>query len=160
MKWRPIPDMPGCFASERGDIRGPEGRIRSQSPSGSGLYMRVTIGDIGFRVNRLVCAAFHGRAPTSKHEAAHRDGKKLNNSARNLFWKTRVENEQDKVQHGTYRRGIRKAGADHRLSKLTEIQRRQVKEATGLQREIAARFGITQPLVSMIKSGLYSWQSF
>lgn len=154
MIWKPIPDMPGCFASEHGDIRSPEGKIRTQSPD-TGGYMRVTIGDIGFRVNRLVCAAFHGRAPTSKHEAAHCNGKKINNSARNLFWKTRVENEQDKVQHGTYRRGIRKAGADHRLSKLTEVQRRQVKAAKGLQREIAAQFGITQPLVSMIKSGLY-----
>jgi DNA-binding CsgD family transcriptional regulator len=118
--------------------------------------MRVTIGDVDFRVNRLVCAAFHGRPPTPKHEAAHRDGKKRNNSARNLLWKTSGENERDKLQHGTYRRGIRKAGADHPLSKLTEAQRRQVRIAIGLQREIAVKFGITQPLVSMIKAGLYS----
>ena len=122
LQWRAIPGMLGCHASERGDIRGPDGVIRKQSWSKGG-YILVSIDDKSYRVNRLVCAAFHKAAPTPKHEAAHKDGRKSNNSARNLKWKTHRENEQDKVQHGTHKYGSR--GPEHFSRMLSHKGKRQ-----------------------------------
>ncbi|TXH49109.1 MAG: hypothetical protein E6Q97_23300 [Desulfurellales bacterium] len=40
-----------------------------------------------------------------------------------------------------------------RLTTLTEAQASAIRGATGTQTEIAAKFGVSQPMVSMIKSG-------
>ena len=45
-----------------------------------------------FLVSRLVCMAFHGRPPTPKHEADHKDHNPLNNNEKNLQWLSRKEN--------------------------------------------------------------------
>jgi hypothetical protein len=50
------------------------------------------------RVHRLVCEAFHGPKPSSKHEVNHIDGIKTNCISTNLEWLTR----RDNVLH-TYR---------------------------------------------------------
>lgn len=60
-----------------------------------------------FAVQRLVCDAFNGPAPTPKHHAAHRDGNKKNNHYRNLYWATAAENIADRERHGTTSRGKR-----------------------------------------------------
>lgn len=57
-------------------------------------------------VHQIVALAFHGPRP-ARHDAAHRDGNKLNNHYTNVRWATRSENEQDKIEHGTSNRGDR-----------------------------------------------------
>lgn len=52
------------------------------------------------KVSVLVCCAFHGPKPTSKHQAAHWDGNKRNNFKGNLRWATCSENEADKIRQG------------------------------------------------------------
>lgn len=44
------------------------------------------------KVHRLVCIAFHGAAPTLKHQVNHKDGNKENNEAINLEWCTQQYN--------------------------------------------------------------------
>ena len=52
-------------------------------------------------VHVLVCSAFHGERPSSKHQAAHIDGNSMNNARENLYWATVRENHADKKRHGT-----------------------------------------------------------
>lgn len=65
-------------------------------------------------VHRLVLFAFHGAAPSPKHQCAHFDGNKLNCKSSNLRWATPKENNEDKVRHGTSR--------GHKCTRLTKDQ--------------------------------------
>lgn len=47
-----------------------------------------------FRIHRLVCEAFNGKAPTEKHVVNHKDKNPLNNCADNLEWISQKENTQ------------------------------------------------------------------
>lgn len=52
------------------------------------------------RVHRLICAAFHGEAPSQdRYLIRHLDGDKTNSRPENLAWGTRAENYQDYVAH-------------------------------------------------------------
>lgn len=51
-------------------------------------------------VHILVCEAFHGPRRLGL-EVAHNDGNRLNASATNLRWATRLANIADKWLHGT-----------------------------------------------------------
>jgi hypothetical protein len=73
---------------------------------------------------RCVALAFHGAAPTSKHQAAHDDGNPTNNTVRNIKWATAVENAADADRHGRRRRGER-----HQNSKLSENDVRSIRAA-------------------------------
>ena len=70
------------------------------------------------RVNRLVCEAFHGPAPTDQHQAAHKNGVRADNRAENLYWATPKENKADSIRHGTSVRGVT-ARNQHGSAKLT-----------------------------------------
>lgn len=104
---------------------------------------------------RLVCQAVNGAPPTPNHDAAHSCGKGNDGcvTPHHLGWKTRKENEADKIIHGTATRGERSA-----LAKITREQVLQIRALVGTvpQREIAARYGITQSNVSMIAND-HSW---
>ena len=54
-----------------------------------------------FFVHNLIALAFLGRRPRRSYQAAHKDGDRRNNRAGNLAWKTKRQNEADKVAHGT-----------------------------------------------------------
>lgn len=100
--------------------------------------------------SRYVCELAHGRPPTSKHQAAHSCGKGHEGcvNPRHLSWKTRRENEADKLLHGTLIKG-----ADHALSKLNEDQVREIRylKDKEMQKTIASRFGISPRHVWMIQ---------
>jgi len=97
-------------------------------------------------VHQLVLEAFVGPAPKGQ-EGAHEDGDKQNNRLGNLAWKTHPANEIDKRKHGT-----NNAGERHPMSKLTEVQAHEIRAASGLQKDIAARYSVTATLVSQIKA--------
>jgi hypothetical protein len=103
-------------------------------------------------VTRIVCEARHGPAPSPLHEAAHSCGKGHESccTPAHLHWATHQENELEKVDHGTHRKGER-----HPLVKLSEEEVRQIRELKGvlLQREIAELYGIKRTQVSRIHSG-------
>jgi hypothetical protein len=110
-----------------------------------------------YLVSRLVCEDEHGPAPTEAHEAAHScgNGKLGCVTRKHLSWKTRVENEADKLVHGTHNRGERQGGA-----KLTTDDVLAIRALVGQvsQKEIASRFGIGKAQVSRIVNGkTWSW---
>lgn len=55
-----------------------------------------------WRVNRLVCFAFHGEPPTDKPFALHSNGEHTDNRACNLRWGSPKENMEDAIRHGTH----------------------------------------------------------
>lgn len=118
--WRPIPGMGGFYdASTHGRIRSWHNRhggksdsphLMTPKPSKTGGYMcvRIRIGSQyqGIRrVHQLVLEAFIGPRPTRNSQTRHLDGDRRNNRLDNLAWGTQIENEEDKLRHGTLLRG-------------------------------------------------------
>lgn len=101
-------------------------------------------------VTRLVCEKVHGRPPTDEHEAAHSCGNGHLGccSPRHLRWATRIENQADRLSHGTSPRGENCGKA-----KLTERDVREIR--AGLHEKdavLAERYGIGRSTVSMIQN--------
>jgi len=103
-------------------------------------------------VSRLVCKEVNGEPPSPDHHAAHSCGKgHLGCVAGNhLAWKTRSENEADKIGHGTVARGERNG-----QSKLTKADVLEIRSLRGSvsQEKLAARFGVSPALISNIHRG-------
>jgi hypothetical protein len=173
-EWRVIADFPHYAASSLGQIKRITSDMRSHRLTGQPLkpgvssagYESVSLCRDGMirnrRVNRIICAAFHGPAPSPDHHAAHNDGNRRNNRADNLRWVLPVENESDKRTHGTARVGEkhwskfmperRARGEGHGLAKLTVEKVRAIRTDTRKQREIARDFGISQTTVGRVKN--------
>lgn len=108
-------------------------------------------------VSRVLCEEANGPPPTKSHQAAHSCGNGRSGcvAKRHLAWKTRVENEADKVVHGTSTRGENGSNA-----KLTRDDVWQIMSLRGSmsQREIANRFDVSKSLINQIHSGKsWSW---
>lgn len=122
-----------------------------------GVYVAVTLCGLGnvrkhIGVHQIVCEAFHGPAPSARHEPNHKDGNKHNNAADNLEWATRAENQRHAADAG-----LKRHGAESHLAKLTLDD---VREIRGLlvarklsQKQIARRFGVAQAQISRINTG-------
>jgi hypothetical protein len=97
-RWLPTRLDPRYEVSSEGRVRR-SGRVLKQSLSDSG-YARVRTPRV-LLVHKAVLEAFVGPAPSPRHEAAHKDGRKGNNRLDNLEWKLKEHNEADKKVHGT-----------------------------------------------------------
>ena len=101
-RWKPCPGFHAYEISSHGRVRRAiDGRLRIlQIDRG---YIKVSLWEEGHGYNRyvhrLVCAAFNGLPPKPGMDAAHLDGDRGNNYFKNLQWKTRKENEADKIPH-------------------------------------------------------------
>lgn len=105
--------------------------------------------------SRAMCIAAHGKPPSPRHHAAHTCGNGHLGcvNPKHLRWATAAENAADKVDHGTVSRG-----EAHGQSFLTADKVRQIRAATGFQRDIAARFGVSRQHVGKIRRGeLWAW---
>lgn len=127
-EWRCIPSCPQYEASDDGQVRRLGGHALAQHPGNRLGYLKVALwldGHVAQRwLNRLVCEAFHGAPPSPDHEAAHNNGILLDYAASNLRWATKVENESDKVGHGTSNQGERNGMAVLSEAKIKEIRQR------------------------------------
>jgi hypothetical protein len=129
---RPIPGFPGYYADTFGDVWSiRRGRLRemTQHDAADG-YRKVMLQDSRGRwrhkmVCRLVCAAFHGRAPKER-VACHCNGNRTDNRPGNLRWGTRAENEADKKRHGTDPRGHRNGRAKLSPRDVRRIRKSQL----------------------------------
>lgn len=158
---RPIPGFPAHEISSSGVIRrtvasrhSQAGRIMTPWMESNG-YLRATLCHQGNAtkvwVHRMVCWAFHGDPPTLKHQAAHDNGVKTDNTPKNLFWKTQLENSADAIRLGELAVGER-----HSQAKLTDQQVYEIKfgpRQYGDGPKIASRLGICRQTVYDIRSG-------
>lgn len=112
-------------------------------------YGQVWIDGRFHRVHVLACEAHSGPRPSPAHEAAH--GPCHNQACwngRHLSWKTRAENEADKVRDGTLLQGEAHGSAKLTVPEVLAI--RAAALAGTPQRPIAAAFGVSQVTVSRI----------
>lgn len=118
-------------------------------------YGRIWDGKRMVLTHRYICAMAHGSPPTDTHHAAHSCGNPSCVNPNHLSWKTKKENEADKLVHGTHNRGER-----HGMSRLDEEEVRKILSLKGTmtQQSIAEKFGIRQQVVSQIHNGkTWAW---
>lgn len=125
-------------------------RELSQIPRGRGQRLSVCLcknnSPKWFQVHRLVLLAFVGPCPEGM-EGRHLDGNHLNNWLGNLEWATHEVNMQDKTFHGTQLIGVKSPRA-----KLTEDDVKEIRVAPGTERELAAKYGVSQVAVHFIRT--------
>lgn len=110
-------------------------------------------------VSRLVCEDRHGPPPGPAHEAAHGCGRGHDGcvARKHLRWATHIENEADKVAHGTLAFGERNGSA--RLTEEDVINIRRLK-GTATQQAIADSYRVSRQLISHIHRGKgWTWLS-
>lgn len=120
-------------------------------------YGQIRIGGKLRDVHRLVCERIHGEPPSPKYEAAHSCGRGHVGcvNPNHLSWKTPVENNADKLIHGTHNRGQKNPGS--KLSERAVMEIRSLKGKVS-QRELARRFGVTRQTICDIGRGkTWSW---
>lgn len=118
-------------------------------------YPQIRVGGKPLIVSRYVCELAHGAPPTLDHDAAHSCGKghEACIAPGHVSWKTRAENNADKLDHGTHNRGERSP-----VAKLTEAEAREIINLKGIvsQSKLAKRFGVSRGAVACIHQEL-SW---
>jgi hypothetical protein len=99
--------------------------------------------------NHIVCERTYGLAPTEQHQSAHSCGNRKCVNPRHLRWATPVENEQDKILHGTanYYGAVR--FSDEVMSSVIAAHSRGGKTIRGL----ASEYGISPSHVCRIVNG-------
>lgn len=153
--WRIIPVNERYEVSSEGLVRNRStGRILAPCTQKRGGYLAVSLWQNNrgktWPVHQLVALSFHGPRPSSSHDAAHRDGDKLNNRRENVQWLTKAENEADKVRHGTANIGSRNGSAKLSIETVREI--RAAHAGGAAPKDIGARFGVEQSHLSRILS--------
>lgn len=115
-------------------------------------YGQIYINGKVRRVNGVICERTIGPSPSPAHVVAHSCGKGHERccSPRHMSWKTQKENMADAQRHGTWNHGEKVP-----QSKLTADDVEKILALKGymLQREIAKKFGVSQPLVSRLHNG-------
>lgn len=110
-------------------------------------YQQVTLCKDGTKhsryVHRLVLESFVGPCPPGMLCRHFPDGTRTNNNLSNLQWGTHIQNQADRVLHGTDSRG-----ANHPCVKLTEHQvieiRQSFKPRLVTYKILATRYGVTK----------------
>jgi hypothetical protein len=105
-------------------------------------------------VHQLVLMAFVGPAP-DKHECAHIDGDRKNAKLKNLRWATCLENNRDKILHGTSLKGSKNPSAkltDDDVSKIKFFTKRKLFKRT----QLADLFKVSYSTIKSIQLGK-SW---
>ncbi len=175
---KPIPDFPGYFVSNEGDVfssweKG--GRDQNGQSIGARIGSKLkklapTVDSAGrpivnlyrdkkphmLRTSVLVLTTFRGPRPNG-YEACHFPDRDIkNNRLDNLRWGTKKENAADREAHGTtyhVKPEQMPRGESHANSKLTDDIVRKIRTdiKNGLpQRHIAKKYGVGQPHISKI----------
>lgn len=173
-EWRPVVGFEGLYSVSS------YGRIRSEARTTSYLSSRGTLIHRGVPTRILspgtangyefvqlwrdgepirqsahcaVLRAFVGEAPSPAHQGAHGDGNSRNNKVGNLRWATGVENQADRVLHGTANRGQR-----HGMAKLSPSQVLAIRADARVQSAVAATFNVSRSTVQLVKARkVWSW---
>lgn len=145
---RQLPELRLTVYSD-GTIIGPSGRALRPFRDKNG-YLRINTYSAGkwrqHAVHVLVCEAFHGPRPEGLL-ATHRNGVKSDCRAVNLAWRTRRENEADKVWHGTARRG-----ESHSMAKLDAVDVRAIRGSHESSAELAFIFGVSPSTIRNVRN--------
>jgi hypothetical protein len=102
--------------------------------------------------HRVMCELAHGPSPSNDHEAAHSCGRGKDACIHpgHLRWALHVDNEADKLLHGSQIKGSKISWA-----KLTESDIPKIRSRFGRQSDIqiAREFGISDSSIYLIRKG-------
>jgi DNA-binding XRE family transcriptional regulator len=166
-RWLPVPGWEGFYdVSDLGRVRSLDrvtGRQRPRRLAGCILKpqlanngrFRVTLRRDGVKtdqmVHRLVMLAFVGPCPPGL-EVLHGVGRELDNRLVNLKYGTHSENTLDKYRDGTDNAGENCYCAVLTWEQVREIRRLRAEQHL-LQRELAARFNVSDTTIRKILRG-------
>ena len=174
--WRSIPGYEGLYeVSSLGAVRSLDRVLSAVSCNGKafqrpvkGKMLSRVIGKVGYPVvrlsdknglktghtnHRLVALAFLGPCPEGM-EVCHNDDRKENATIANLRYDTRTGNSNDRKLNGTEKFGTERWGTKLTPEAVTDIRKLR---GTVKQMDLAARFGVSVPTISMVQSGK-NWQ--
>lgn len=165
--FKEIPNYDGYFAGNDGNIYScwtKEGKnskiiinkihVLKPSLQSNKKYLFVIIKNnnkirIAQRVHRLICMAFHGLPPTSKHTTSHLNGQNFDNRPENLKWETLSENDKHKVEHKTDDRGYHNSRAKINKEQLDAI-RKLLNIGKFTHKEIGEKFNLNRIFITKI----------
>ena len=153
--WLPVAGWPGYFISDQGNVQGSRGRLLkpclSRTRPGGVSYLKVTLKvngkQITPRIHELVLWHFVGPKPNGL-EARHRNGNNLDNRLENLCWGTSLENNLDRIEHGTM-----PYGEAHGRAKLTEEQVAYIRAQPHGSAQLARELGVSYQTIKGIRRG-------
>lgn len=164
--WKTIEGFDHYEVNQRGDVRSWRKKTRSwrnpddvlgwrdipvmlkgsETPFGYTAYiLRNAEGKPCRRLaHRLVAIAFLGM-PKDKSitDVAHNDGNPRNNHLENLRWSTHRDNQLDMATHGTMQNGEKCVTAKISKEQAIEIREKAKNGPRGIQRMLAAEYGIS-----------------
>lgn len=125
---------------------------------GRGGYGRVQWNGEVHDVHTVVCEIVHGPKPSPEMVAAHDCGKGGEGcfGARCISWKTRSENYEDSVRHGTARLGEDSCAATLSDAQVSDIRDRYQRRAPGVRgnsADLASEYGVTQGYILDLVKG-------
>jgi hypothetical protein len=97
------------------------------------------------RIHTLVALAFLGERPY-KNVVRHIDSNPSNNHITNLSYGTYLDNENDKIQNGTW--NTRNGGAKIKPQQVLEIRNKAEKGES--QKNLALEYGVSRPTITRI----------
>jgi len=152
-----VKEFGGYDVREDGRVVGPRSELKPFM--GRGGYLKVCLSDNNRRrwvyVHRLVAECFIPNVH-SKPEINHIDGSKLNNSASNLEWVTRSENNIHAFKNGLKIGSRGESNVHHKLKKDDILQIRKLRGVYS-QRELSKLFDVSHSHISKIQRNL-KWQ--
>lgn len=151
-KWKEIGGT-GYEVSDLGRIRHGD-RILAGSHHSDG-YIFMNINGDQIPIHRFVAWAFVPN-PDNLPEVNHKDGNKKNNSAENLEWVTRSENQKHAIEMGLQPKGLK-----YYNGKFSEEEREKIKEMWNsgayTRREISRMLGVSHTCINDILNDKYRY---
>ena len=114
----------------------------------NGSHPTMTMGGRRIYPHVVACVAANGLRPGPLLDASHLCGVPLCINPRHLGWEPHETNCRRRIDHGT-----QAAGERHGRAKLTAEQVAAIRSDPRSQTAIAAEYGVSQSLVSLVKRG-------
>lgn len=124
------------------------GRVLKGIINSDGYHM-VHIGvnnkKTSIQVGRMVLLAFAG-FPVDGQECCHNNGVPSDNRIENLRWDSHLENNRDRIKHGTYA-----SGSSHPMSVLSESDVVAICGSSERGCDLAKKYGVHETIISDIR---------